>query len=284
MKKHPALTPFTSIWIKIEDMDMTKGQYELKKLMKLRLAEMQAKNPQFSLRAFAKSLNLHAASLSEFFNDKRQFSPKLQKKIVSALNISPDKKAHLLELIDAEQSETVNVERIQLDTDSYYLVTDAIYYSILCLIETTSFKEDYMWMSKRLKKTPEEIKEAVKRLERVGYIKRLDDGKMVVGEAHLMTSDDVANMSLRLRHAENLDSAKDALLNLPVDERYFRFETLAIGMDDLPEFKKAAQEFLDKITSLSHRGTKDEVYEFTLNFFPRTVKNSDCSTSDGTKL
>lgn len=263
---------------------MTKGQYELKKLMKLRLAEMQAKNPQFSLRAFAKSLNLHAASLSEFFNDKRQFSPKLQKKIVSALNISPDKKAHLLELIDAEQSETVNVERIQLDTDSYYLVTDAIYYSILCLIETTSFKEDYMWMSKRLKKTPEEIKEAVKRLERVGYIKRLDDGKMVVGEAHLMTSDDVANMSLRLRHAENLDSAKDALLNLPVDERYFRFETLAIGMDDLPEFKKAAQEFLDKITSLSHRGTKDEVYEFTLNFFPRTVKNSDCSTSDGTKL
>lgn len=251
-------------------MEMTKAHYELKKVMQLRLAEMQAKNPQFSLRAFAKSLDIHAASLSEFFNDKRQFSPKLQKKIISQLNIAPDKKEHLLGLVEKHSKTPENVERIQIDTDSYYLVKDSIYYSILCLIETKDFVEDYDWMAKRLKRDVKEVKEAIERLERVGYIKRLHDGKMTVGEAHLMTTDDIANMSLRLRHAENLDAAKDALLNLSLDKRYFRFETLAIGMDQMPEFKKLAQDFFNGLVAISNKSDKSEVYEFCFNFFPRT--------------
>ena len=268
----------------MKGMDMTKAQYELKKLMKLRLSEMQAKNPQFSLRAFAKSLDIHAASLSEFFNGKRQFSPKLQRKIIQALNIAPDTKELLLSMVETDNNEPMSVERVQLDTDSYHLVTDPIYYSILCLIETNDFKEDFDWMARRLKTSIPKIQEATERLERTGYIKRLDDGMMSVGEAHLMTTDDIASMSLRLRHAENLDDAKKALLNLPVDERYFRFETLAVGMDQMPEFKKAAQEFINKVTKLSQQGPKDEVYEFCLNFFPRSVKDSPCSDEAGTKM
>lgn len=249
-------------------LELTKAHYELKKVMQLRLAEMQAKNPSFSLRAYAKSLGVHAASLSEFFNDKRSFSPKLQKKIIEKLNIAPDKRQYLLNTIDDGDS-PVDVERVQVDTDSYHLVSDPIYYSLLCLIETKDFKEDYKFIARRVKKSVPEVKEAMERLERVGYIKRIRN-KLHVGEAHLMTTDDVANMSLRLRHAENLDNAKEALLNLDVSERYFRFETLAIGVEQMPEFKKAAQEFFNKLVKISNKSQKDEVYEFCFNFFPRT--------------
>lgn len=262
---------------------MTRSQHELKKLMMLRLSEMQAKNPQFSLRAFAKSLDIHAASLSEFFNGKRKFSPKLQKKIILALNIAPDKREELINLLESKDAEIESVERIQLSTDCYYLVKDPIYYSLLSLIETKDFKEDVSWMAKRLKKTEEQISEAIERLERVGYIRRGHKGEMTVGEAHLMTTDDVANMSLRLRHAENMDDAKSALLNLPVEERYFRFETLPIGLEDMPAFKEAAQQFMDKIHAISKNTPKDEVYEFCLSFFPRTVKDSTCSEGVGTE-
>lgn len=261
---------------------MTKTQYELKKLMRLRLKEMQAKNPQFSLRAFAKGLGIHAAALSEFFNDKRQFSPKLQKKIIGSLNIAPDQKEHLLSMINSDTEEVMNVERVQLDTDSYYIVSDPLYYSLLCLIETKDFKEDTKWMAQRLNKTEEQITDALERLTRIGYVKRIN-GELIVGEAHLTTTNDVANMSLRLRHVENMDNSKVALLNLPVEERYFRFETLAIGMDQMPEFKKAAQQFLDKLLVLSQASAKDEVYEFTLGFFPRTVKELPCSEKAGTE-
>lgn len=263
---------------------MTKSQYELKKLMKIRLKEMQIKNPQFSLRAFARSLDVHAASLSEFFNDKRHFSRKLQKKIIQALNIDPEKKQHLLALVETEQEEVVDLERIQLDSDSYYIVSDPIYYSILCLVETANFKENVSWIAGRLNTTEEKVQEALDCLLRIGYIKRVGD-KLTVSEVHLATTSDVASMSLRFRHAENMDSAKVALMNLPVEQRYFRFETLAIDMEQMPEFKKAAQQFLDKILAISQISQKkDEVYEFTLGFFPRTVKEIPCPKSMEQKI
>ncbi len=251
---------------------MSRAHYELKKVMQLRFAEMQAKNPQYSLRAFAKSLDVHAASLSEFFNNKRQFSPKLQKKIIEKLTIAPDKKHRLMTLVSADEVGEINMERIQLDTDSYEIVKEPIYYSLLCLIETHDFKENYKWMAKRLKTTEDKVIEALERLERVGYIRRLDDGKIILEtDVHIMPTDDVANMSLRLRHSENLDNAKDALLNLPLDERYFRFETLAIDKEQMPEFKKAAAEFFNKMVYLSQQSDKkSEVYEFCFNFFPRS--------------
>jgi uncharacterized protein (TIGR02147 family) len=255
-------------------MEITKAQYELKKVLQLKFAELQAKNPQYSLRAFAKSLDIHAASLSEFFADKRQFSPKLQKKIIDKLNIAPDRKQRLMEVVDHHADTPADAERIQIDTDSYHMVVDPIYYSILCLLETKNFEEDYAFMARRLKRKSKEIKEAMERLERVGYIKRVGK-KLMVAEAHLMTTDDIANMSLRLRHAENLDSAKNALLNLDVDKRYFRFETLAISTEDMPEFKKAASEFFSKLVLISQKSkNKNEVYEFCFNFFPRTELNS----------
>jgi uncharacterized protein (TIGR02147 family) len=251
-------------------MELSKAQYELKKILQLRLAELQAKNPQYSLRALAKSLDIHAASLSEFFSGKRQFSPKLQIKIINKLNLAPDKKQVLLELVEKHATTPADAERMQIDTDSYYLVVDPIYYSILCLIETKNFEENYSFMAKRLKRSAKEIREAMERLERVGYIKRIGK-RLKVSEAHLMTTDDVANMSLRLRHAKNLENAKDALLNLEVEKRYFRFETLAISTDQIPGFKKAASEFFDKLVILSQKSQKkDEVYEFCFNYFPRT--------------
>ena len=249
----------------------TKANYELRKVLSLRLSEMKAKNPLLSLRSFAKTLGVQPGALSEFLNQKRQFSPTLQKKIVDKLLLAPDRKSFILNIIENEQDSPIELERTQIDTDSYYLVSDSIYYSILCLIETESFYEDIEFIAQRLNKTIEEVETAIERLERVGYITRDKNNKMIVKDVYLMTTDDVASMSLRLRHAENMESAKDALFNLSVDKRYFRFETLAIDTEQMPAFKKAAQEFFDKISLLSKEGNKNEVYEFCFNFFPRTI-------------
>lgn len=249
---------------------MNTAHYELKRALQLNLAELQAKNPQFSLRAYARNLGIHAASLSEFFNDKRQFSPKLAKRIIEKLNLAPDKKNDLLNMLETKEP-TSNVERVQIDTDNYFLVSDPIYYSILCLIETKNYVENFQWMAGRLGSTEDKIKLAVERLLRIELLKRDKKNKLVYNaHAHLMTTDDITNLSLRLRHAENLEDAKDALLNMPVEKRYFNFETLAISTEKLPEIKKIINECRAKLVSISQVGSKDEVYEFCFNFFPRS--------------
>ncbi len=252
-------------------METSKAQYELRKVLFLRLSEMQAKNPLVSLRGFAKSLDLQPGALSEFLNEKRHFSPSLQKKIINKLSLAPDKKQTLINIIENDQETPVSLDRVQIDTDSYHLVSESIYYSILCLIETKNFVQNTNYIAERLGKTEAQVIEAIHRLERVGYITRDSEDKMIVGDVHLMTTDDIASMSLRLRHAENMEAAREALFNLTVDKRYFRFETLAIGQEQMPAFKKAAQEFFDKLVTISKQSEKEEVYEFCFNFFPRTI-------------
>lgn len=263
-------------------MNMTTTHFELKKVLQVKLAEMQLRNPQYSLRAFAKSLNIHAASLSEFFNDKRQFSPKMAKKIIEKLALSPERREELLSLVDSTH-ETVTVERVQLDTDNYFLVADPIYYALLCLIETKDFKEDLHWMAKRLKRPSEQVSLAVDRLIRVKLLVRDQNQQLVYNaNAQLMTSDDIANASLRLRHSENLEAARDALVNLPVDKRYFNFETLPMGHENMAEAKKIINEARAKLVKLSSESSKDDVYEFCFNFFPRSfeINQEDASKNN----
>jgi uncharacterized protein (TIGR02147 family) len=266
--------------LNITGMNMTTAHYELKKVLQLKLAEMQTRNPALSLRAFAKNLDIHAASLSEFFNDKRQFSPKMTKKIIDKLGLAPDRKQNLLDLLEGNELPT-NVERVQIDTDNYFLVSDPIYYSLLCLIETKDFVENMNWMSARLKRAEDQTALALDRLLRLGLLKRDAQGKLAYNaEAHLNTSDDIANTSLRLRHADNLEAAKHALLNTPVEKRYFNFETLAIGQDKLAEAKKIINEARAKLVNLSNSSDKDEVYEFCFNFFPRSFDENENTKTD----
>lgn len=267
-------------------MELNPTHHLLKKVLLLKLAEVQEKNPHYSLRAFARDVGVHAASLSECFSDKRQFSPKMAKKIIEKLSLSSEKKEELIGVLDNNGVPVyTDIERAQLDNDHYFIVSDPIYYSILCLLETKSFKEDHQWMAKRLKTSVEHIEVALERLERVKLLLRTEQGKLIYnGNAHLNTTDDIASASLRLRHIGNLDGARDALVNLPVDQRYFNFETLALSLENIPEAKRIINEARSKLVQLSTNGDKDEVYEFCFNFFPRTTNESQIEKDHTTGL
>ena len=90
------------------------SHYELKKALQKRFLELKARNSAFSLRAYAKSLKLHPAALSEFLNDKRTFSGKMAKKILSNVPLSPVEKNKIEHAYGQEGSKTP-VERVKLD-------------------------------------------------------------------------------------------------------------------------------------------------------------------------
>jgi uncharacterized protein (TIGR02147 family) len=139
------------------------------------------------------------------------------------------------------------------------------------------------WISKRLKRAEDQVANALDRLLRVGLLVRDEKNNLAYNaNAHLTTTDSkgVANASLRLRHSDNLEAAKDALVNLPVDKRYFNFETLAIGNDKLDEAKKIINEARSKLVKLSMEGHKDEVYEFCFTFFPRSHEDNENTKTD----
>lgn len=258
------------------------AQSYIQKTLRERLDELKLKNSSFSLRAFARLLEISPASLSEFLNGKRVLSEKMIKKIALKLSLSPSEYDELSEKIDIEkrrispssQKELLK-DKVQIQNDQYFLVADWHYYAILCLVETEDFIKDYEWIAKRLGTNASKIKACFERLLRLKFLNYDDKGKLYFQDVELQTTDGIPNTSLKRRHTENLESASLYLNTGDFDKRDFSFMTLAIDPVDLPVISKKIRDFQDELVQYINSREKKEVYEICFNVFPRSIKEYD---------
>src|SRR5258707_618149 len=68
---------------------MKSAQLEFRKLLSLALANQKARNPQTSLRSFARRLDENPAVISMILNGKRLVSKKYMRKMAEPLNFHP---------------------------------------------------------------------------------------------------------------------------------------------------------------------------------------------------
>jgi len=263
------------------------AQSYLQKTLRERLDELKLKNASFSLRAFARLLEISPASLSEFLNGKRVLSEKMITKLAVKLSLSPSEYSQLKQKIDIEKNRSpknqnaVNLkDKIQIQNDQYFLVADWHYYAILCLVETKDFVKDYEWIAKRLDTNASKVKECFERLLRLGYLHFDDKGELTYHDVELQTSEDIPNTSLKRRHKENFESAIENLYQGEVTDRDYSFMTMAIDPNKLPQVKKMIRDFQDELASFLETNEKKEVYELCFQVFPRTVLNKDKDSNE----
>ncbi|MCT4641350.1 MAG: TIGR02147 family protein [Bacteriovoracaceae bacterium] len=256
------------------------AQIYLQKTLREKLDELKLKNSSFSLRAFARLLEISPASLSEFLNGKRVLSEKMIKKLAIKLSFSPSQYNELIKKINIEKnrlpikSEHLNLrKKVHLQDDQYFLVADWHYYAILCLVETKDFKKDYEWIARKLNTTASKVKECFERLLRLGYLSFDKSGNIIYEDIELDTTMDIPNTSLKRRHGENLDAAHLALQTQSIERRDFSFMTLAVDHKKIPQVKKMIERFQDELEEFLKDGEKTQVYEFCMQMFPRTKED-----------
>ena len=255
------------------------AQIYLQKTLRERLDELKTKNSSFSLRAFSRLLGVSPASLSEFLNGKRVLSQKMIIKMADRLCLSPDEFTQLNDKLVRDKNgvehEIPNRKTIQVQNDQYFLVADWHYYAILCLAETEDFKSDSTWIADRLKTTQPKVSKALERLLRIGLLEYDKDGNLKYQDVTIVTSEDTPNTSIKKRHSETLEAAKDSLFTDDVMLRDMSAATLAIDPKKLPEAKKMIREFQDKLFAFLESGEKTEVYEVSMQIFPRSKVNKE---------
>lgn len=256
------------------------AQVHLQEILLKKMDQVKARNESFSLRAFARLLDLSPASLSEFLNGKRKFSPKMMRKIAEKLCLDPQDWSELSEKIvrdykRVDHDPVVDKEKLKITTDQYYLVADWHYYAVMCLAETEEFKNDENWIAQRLNTTSAKVKKALERLIRLGFLVKDKKGKLIVKEVELLTSEDIPNLSLKKRHEQNLEAAKASLYEDDVLIRDFSFGTIAVDPKKIPAAKKMIREFQDKLFEFLQDGDQTEVYEICTQMFPRTNINKE---------
>lgn len=224
-----------------------------------------ARNPNFSVRSFARWLEVSPAQLSQLMNGKRTLTPKTMSKIASRLGLSPFEQRELAATALKNQSPTT--KRNILAEDRFRLIADWYHLAILSLVKIKGAKADPRWVARRLGISSEEANQALTRLERL-QILSLNPLKQI-GEPFEVSSE-IPSEAIQRFHRQNLLKGIEKLEEVPVDSRQFQTMSLLLSQSQVAKFKKFIDEFIDSAASKFENKNATDVYNLNVQLYPVT--------------
>lgn len=228
----------------------------------------QSRNPNYSMRAFAKKIGVNQSAISEILSGKRPITKKSAEKILSGLDLNP------LEIAKIFQGELKNKQIFKsLDMDTYHLIADWYYYGILSLAETDDFQSSPTWISKRLGINEKIVAKAIDRLLKLDLLERdAKTKKLKPTHEQLEASSDVAKPAFKKACKQNLELAQKALEEGEFEERDFTAMTLCFDPDRMEEAKKMITNFRRNFAKAMESKKKKEVYKLNVQLFSLTKR------------
>ena len=248
------------------------GQLALQRKLNEALTSARLRNRAYSLRAFARKLEISPAALSEILNGKRNVSKRLAERLVRNLVLPPSDAKAILDLFPEpgearRQAVAPRLEFNDLSNDQFHVIADWHHYAILSLAETSDFKPDPAWIAARLNIKVVDAQNALARLERLKMITTDSHGAIIASKA-VQTSEDVSSLASRKAHSQNLDLANRSLERDGADERDFTAITMAIDVKKLPEARRMIREFREHLSRFLETEERTEVYKLCVQLFP----------------
>lgn len=256
---------------------------DYRNILKRQLDMRCEQNANYSLRAFARDLQVSPSRLSEILNRKQGLSRKAAIKFCHLLGLTGEERDYFCDLVTSQHARSKNdreTARIRLlknqaEADAYYqlqhdtfkVISDWYHIGILELMKLDDFVNDAKWIARRLQITPMQAELAVDRLVRVGLLAE-EKGDVVAKQNTGLLKGGVPSESIKKFHRQILGKAIDALILQSTDEREFSVNTMAIDKRHLPAAKKQIQKFQERFCSdIKSSPTKDSLYCLSIQFF-----------------
>lgn len=250
------------------------------------LANKCAKNPRFSLRSFAKQIEVSPSGLSRILNGKRKMTTELATHVSTLLGHSPEEASYFLDLVllDSSQNDKVKsliLNRIEqrrtahspksLTLDAFKVISDWYHYAILALTKNSDFKNDPHWIAKRLGISIAEVRRALERLLNLDLLEEADKTSYrAVNEANITTTNDISSAALKNHHRQMITKALEAVDEQSVEERDITSITVSFDPKNMKKTKKMIQEFRKKMNSDLDQNSGKDVYQLNIQFFKLT--------------
>ncbi len=242
------------------------------------LARRCADNPQYSLRAFARDLDVDHSSLSQILRGRRRLSERALRGFGERLGIAPDR----IEAFVAHDSRRAAGEGSdgegelafvrELTEDALAVVTSLEHYAILELLRLEDFRPDVSWIARVLGITTDEVQVALQRLLRLGMLEMRAADRWVDLSGDVTTVlEGVAYEAIRRLSERVRSRALEAGLASSRAEREYSATTIAVDRADVPlALEKLARFRRDLVELLARGAAKDAVYQLEISFLPLT--------------
>ncbi len=271
--------------------DLTTQQvYFYQRCLNEELAKRLEKNPNYSLRSFALSLQIDVGALSKILNGLKIPTPLMIRKIVQQLSLSTEQEKQLylsvaqaskksglqrkhpeIRAMLTDTTEHLNISEKDLTPEIFCIISDWYHYAILQLTETVGFKSDSKIIAAQLDVDESEVQMAIDRMLRLGFLRK-ENGTLVRSTVRLTTGDlAMTTLAFKKRIKQITEKSLHSLENDVISERNHTTMTMAIDPSKIPLAKDMIQEFMDKL-STALQCKKDHVYELQINLFPLQKK------------
>lgn len=232
---------------------------QTKRLLAEEFMRLQAKNPAYSLRAFARRMKMSHSALSEVFAGKRKLTEKAAQKVLEQLQVDPKLIAKA----------TGGSAYTSLDMDTYRLIADWYYFAILSLTETEDFVGKVDWIAQRIGLAPSAAESAVDLLLRLDLLEIDKKTKLIKGTGESFEAmSAIASAALKKAARQNIELASEALDTTEFEQRDFTAMTLTFDPDRMDEAKEMIKGFRRQFARKMESGKKKEVYKITIQLFP----------------
>ena len=237
------------------------AQGGFRKILQSEFVERCKRNPSYSLRAFAKSLDIPASPLSAMLRGKRPITPKMELRLGRALGVQ-------LESLRSSNRKLEDFQQMQ--ADAFEVVSDWYHFALLELIHISGFKPDYTFVSKKLGITPTEVQIAVERLVRVGMLRVDKRGRWHdISEQATSIPLSATSPANRKNQRQILEKALRALDEVPVQFRSQTSMTMAINPSDLPMALEKIKIFRRELCALLEKNKKrTDIYNLCISLYP----------------
>lgn len=242
-------------------------------------------NPSYSLRSYARDLEMPSSNLSSVLNGKQGLSFNTANNISNKLRINGDEREKFLNLVLATDGRSKKVklqaqkyldenciesDKKQVQDDFFKLISDWYYFAILELMTLDYFVSDHEWIANKLQLEVTTVDKALERLLRLKLIDRKDGAYLSTG-VQLDTSYDIPSVFIKKINAQLINKAAQSINEQSVEQRELSTLTVAIDKDDIgfvkEEIRKFKNELDKKLMSRAEKKKRDGVYCLSIQFF-----------------
>ncbi len=266
------------------------------------LARKMSRNPSFSLRAFARDLGVSHTYLSLVLNGKKALSLKRVIQFAQLLQLDGREAdlfmkagAHEARGRAAQKTKSIATrskkldreeeEFFEIEADRFRVLCDWYHIPILELTYTKDFRNDPVWIARRLSISPEQARNAISRLKRMGLLEECG-GKLTKTNAKLAVVPKGFETAVRDFHRQMIQKASDVLESSNDEEFAARDITgscMSIDPAKLPEARRKIDAFRRSMLKFLTDGESSEVYQLNVQLFGVSTRRQEKTKSVSVK-
>ena len=233
------------------------------------LARRSKSNPTYSLRAFARQLNMDSSFLSKLLSGQRSVTNKTIERLGERLGFGPNEYRTFLQPVRKQKNIANKPLFHELDNDMFSLIADWYHYAILELIQVNNFQANIPWVAKALGISFGQASDAVNRLKRLNMLEIKNGEWTNISGNNTTISNRFSSQALRQLQKQILEQSIYALENTPFEQRDQSSITFCVSEDLLPEAKEKIKKFRRELMTFLESGKKkSKVYQLSISLFP----------------